>query len=1012
MPTWSPFPPTLCSTDNDCHQFVELDSWNEEFVSSLCSDDGVTDKSVDATLCWAYAGNIEYENGLKLAILNTMYGTTPIPPSGQCAHFCMYHPLRVTGADANGFKWSTSGGCWNVMWANSDPLCYENSVLEWTWARVKANNWCCTSEPILMPSISPTLPPYRPVELPSMPPALFEPTLMPSNSPTTPPTLMPTWSPFPPTLCSTDNDCHQFVELDSWNEEFVSSLCSDDGVTDKSVDATLCWAYAGNIEYENGLKLAILNTMYGTTPIPPSGQCAHFCMYHPLRVTGADANGFKWSTSGGCWNVMWANSDPLCYENSVLEWTWARVKANNWCCTSEPILMPSISPTLPPYRPVELPSMPPALFEPTLMPSNSPTTPPTWPPFPPTLCSTDNDCHQFVELDSWNEEFVSSLCSDDGLTDKSVNATLCPFYAGNIEYENGLKLAILNTMYGTTPIPPSGQCAHFCMYHPLHVIGDDAIGFKWSTSGGCWKVHVGSNSSPLCYELSLAEWEWSSMKSENLCCTSSPTYNPTPLTAEPTITCKETVLWSQERADESCPGNAHHAYGVGLCDTYDNPDYQRRLDFALANELYSSCSHSCLYDYESYNTTKQHAFFWKGSCYNVQLGKWSCIDDQVSSLELANNHAATLCVTTASCLERIAWTPEVDENNCPNGYSGKNKGYGTAKVCSKLVRLNNGYYGKADDLYQSSFNLSLANHVFWSCSAKCIYDIENEGVVYQWKGEGCWEMQTNWACITIHSEEYAWALEYVSKKLCPIATPAPTAFTCVERVQLWDEATALKTCPNDEMGFTDKSSNAVMCTGFEDYQWRLDLSLANRVFLMCDAWCVYDIYMRAHEAFIWRSNEQCYNPVTHGLCIGGNPSHRQQMTDYVENMLCESSTPEPTEACMPYNPWSEVRAEELCPTMVQPDKSYGIQVCDGTDATQKKLDDSLANQFYRQCTSWCVYDYGTLINNIETGSSDNGGFLWQDSASCWKWVTGGHCFTDATNDLGEVSSRAKTICLA
>jgi len=271
-------------------------------------------------------------------------------------------------------------------------------------------------------------------------------------------------------------------------------------------------------------------------------------------------------------------------------------------------------------------------------------------------------------------------------------------------------------------------------------------------------------------------------------------------------------------------------------------------------------------------------------------------------------------------------------------------------------------------------------------------------------------MQTNWACITIHSEEYAWALEYASEKLCPIATPAPVAFTCVERVQMWDEATALETCAYGDMGLTDKSSNAVMCPGFDAHQWRLDHSLANRVFMTCDAWCVYDIYMSAYEAFIWRNNDQCYKPVTQGLCIGGNPSHRQHMTEYIENTLCESSTPEPTEACMPYTPWSEARAEELCPTIVQPDKSYGIEVCDKTNANQKKLDDSLSNQFYRTCTSWCVYDFETLILNIDTGSSDKGGFVWQNSASCWRWVTDGFCFSDASDDFIDVSLRAQTIC--
>jgi len=337
--------------------------------------------------------------------------------------------------------------------------------------------------------------------------------------------------------------------------------------------------------------------------------------------------------------------------------------------------------------------------------------------------------------------------------------------------------------------------------------------------------------------------------------------------------------------------------------------------------------------------------------------------------------------------------------------------------------MDNGYYEKADDLYQASFNRSLANHAFWSCSAKCIYDVENHGVVYQWKGEGCWEMQTNWACIYIHTQEYTWAQNYVhgdwsqfydddifvdyivpsvvSGKLCPIATPAPVISECIERVYVWDEATALQTCALDDMGKTDKSSNAVMCSGFEDYQERLNFALANRAFMTCDAWCVYDIYRNGYAAYIWRNNDQCYERVTKGICLA-NANHLTHMTNYIQNTLCDG--------CIPYYTW-ELRSKYVCPDTVQANKSYGTQVCDGTIATQKKLDDSLANRFFTECDRWCVYDYETLINNIKTGSSDNGGFLWNNVDSCWRWVTSGICFDSATDPYATHWSRAQNTCV-
>merc|ERR1712061_842982 len=211
--------------------------------------------------------------------------------------------------------------------------------------------------------------------------------------------------------------------------------------------------------------------------------------------------------------------------------------------------------------------------------------------------------------------------------------------------------------------------------------------------------------------------------------TNSPTLSPTNW---PTSDCVLIEEWTQARADELCPEQVHHAHGVGLCDQYDHPDYQRRLEFALANQLYSSCDHLCLYDYDTYNSSKPHAFKWTGGCYNVATG-WYCID-QIYAMEQSHMHAATLCEATEECVERNEWTQEAAESICPDGYSNGDKGWGTAKVCPNLVRLDNGFYEKADVLYEASFNRSLASRMFLSCSAKCLYDVENEGVVYQWKG--------------------------------------------------------------------------------------------------------------------------------------------------------------------------------------------------------------------------------------------------------------------------------------
>jgi len=491
--------------------------------------------------------------------------------------------------------------------------------------------------------------------------------------------------------------------------------------------------------------------------------------------------------------------------------------------------------------------------------------------------------------------------------------------------------------------------------------------------------------------------------------TLSPTVSPTALPTD----CIITEEWSQARADELCPGESHHAYGVKVCGTHANPDWKRRLDFALANQLWASCNSGCLYDYDSYNTDKPYAFKWTGWCYMPTT--WWCTDILRNEMEQAHAYAETLCETTEPCVEIIEWTEEVSKVICPDGYENGDKGYGTATLCEDLVRLENGFYETAEVLFGASFKSSLANHMFLSCNSKCVYDIENEGVMYQWK-EDCWEMQTDWACIDYHTFDYDWAMSYLDR-ICPFTTIDPVITPCVEQEQNWTDEIAAEICTALAMGVTNKGVDAIVCAGYEEYQNRLAYSLANRAFLSCDAWCVYDILTKGEEAFIWKSEGECYNPVTKGLCIWGNPLHRMKLKEYIENILCSSTTTtsptlSPTD-CFPTYTWDEDRAEEICPPsegIILADKSYGVKVCnDAASLTkQSSLERSLANNFFNSCISWCVYDYDTIMNNIRSDSADYGGFVWK--FTCWKWVTGWSCFDLFLSEFEEISSRALDQC--
>jgi hypothetical protein len=89
-----------------------------------------------------------------------------------------------------------------------------------------------------------------------------------------------------------------------------------------------------------------------------------------------------------------------------------------------------------------------------------------------------NGCYEFKGLGSWTQAYIEKLCGDGVNTDKNTTATLCSDYQSNEAYQISLKLAILNQMYGTTTVPAYGKCGYYCMYDPLHVDGDDAVGFK------------------------------------------------------------------------------------------------------------------------------------------------------------------------------------------------------------------------------------------------------------------------------------------------------------------------------------------------------------------------------------------------------------------------------------------------------------------------------------------------------------------------------------------------------
>jgi hypothetical protein len=622
-----------------------------------------------------------------------------------------------------------------------------------------------------------------------------------------------------------------------------------------------------------------------------------------------------------------------------------------------------------------------------------------------------------------------------------------------------------------------------------------------------------------------------------------PTHRPTKV---PTI-CRRQKKWTQELSNEVCPNQKNHVFTVKLCKKWRNPDYTRRLQFGLANNLYLDCSHKCVYDYRSLNDDVHLAFEWNGWCYKLNIGGGVCIKNEAVAMATVHSRALILCPDDEdTCLERIQWTPEVADANCPSGYGPNDhlyKGYG-AKICYSTIRQEDGKWVKVQEKYSSSFNMSLANFIYWSCNSRCVYDIVFPGVVYQWRyKKRCWEMQTKWYCIDTERQQYAWSLEYVTNQVCYEPTPTPEPFKQIERVKEWNEEIALETCSYADMGKTNKGSKATVCQGKEDWQYRLDRSLANKMFLSCDAWCVYDIFTGAKEAFEWKNGkkQQCWLPVTKDFCFVDKKADQETMQHYIENILAESESPEPTyqptctpqrewseklmdrlctvvatkatykhhesvsrrpvpckgsedreadllkslamqmyrqcsdwcvydyysnaiEAwkwsgknlcwqltrkgicfwksgasnpdwdyakgrmkymctysptmaptdCLPYYAWNQERAEDLCPneSYGKANKSYGVSVCEDRKSVtrQTQLEKSLANKFYRGCTAWCVYDYDTLINNVQKDLTDRGGFKWRKT--CWRWVDDDYLCFEKDDNLRLTGLFASETCAA
>lgn len=116
-----------------------------------------------------------------------------------------------------------------------------------------------------------------------------------------------------------------------------------------------------------------------------------------------------------------------------------------------------------------------------------------------------------------------------------------------------------------------------------------------------------------------------------------------------------------------------------------------------------------------------------------------------------------------------------------------------------------------------------------------------------------------------------------------------------------------------------------------------------------------------------------------------------------------SPTINPIASCNEVKSWSEATQEATCPqgSWGKTNRGHGTMFACESDH-QLRLEESMANEFYAKCTSWCVYDFQSTINEVY------GAHIWRP-IGCWDYVTRGHCFKDLTL-YNSFVSYTKTLC--
>jgi len=201
--------------------------------------------------------------------------------------------------------------------------------------------------------------------------------------------------------------------------------------------------------------------------------------------------------------------------------------------------------------------------------------------------------------------------------------------------------------------------------------------------------------------------------------------------------------------------------------------------------------------------------------------------------------------------------------------------------------------------------------------------------------------------------------------------------------------------------YPPKGRSATVCANAsEDHFQRFRLSLANKMYLGCSSWCVYDITDDADTAYMWNSMNECWEPAREWLCFAAEDERRnvqsrmRKICQHKYHSTCEENN-EPIDndsengQCIQlhdidavneparYNRMLRCKChEEGENSVIRLDRTAVHCNEESWSETSIRIELALLNGMFLSCENWCLFD------------------IFQPNTRYWTWNPWGECWDD------------------